>query len=250
MDASERWPRRLLLFRHAESSGNVARDAAESGGRAWIEIADRDMDVGLSERGIEQARAVGEWLGRSDSPTPDVIIASPYRRAADTATVALEASALSVPMVLDERLREREFGVLDRLTKQGILERYPEEAEARSRVGKFYYRPPSGESWCDVALRVRSAIDTIAREHAGATVVVVAHQVVILMFRYVLEHLSEAEVLAIGAEAELLNCSITSYSVDPRAQSHMRLDEYNAAIALEKEDAPLTREADVPLAPR
>jgi 2,3-bisphosphoglycerate-dependent phosphoglycerate mutase len=250
LPVSGRWPRELLLVRHGESAGNVARDAAEAAGAPWIEIVDRDMDVPLSERGVEQAQALGHWLARPETPDPAVIVASPYRRASETARVALESGALDVPVVLDERLREREFGILDRLTKRGITERYPEEAEARARVGKFYYRPPNGESWCDVALRVRSAIDTISREYADERVLVIAHEVVILMFRYVLERLTESQVLAVGAQTQLLNCSITAYAPDPDVPSDMRLVSYNTSVALEEDDAPITRESDVPLAPR
>ncbi len=250
MTAPGRWPSELLLVRHGESAGNVARDAAEASGAPWIEIAERDQDVALSDRGVEQSQALGHWLTERRDARPAVAVASPYRRAADTAHIALGASRLDIPIVLDERLREREFGVLDRLTKRGITERFPDEAQARARVGKFYYRPPSGESWCDVALRVRSALDTISREYADERVLIVAHQVVILMFRYVLEHLTEAEVLAIGSEVELLNCSVTSYVFDPSSSFGMRLDAYNTAVALEQDDAPITREPDVPVAPR
>jgi broad specificity phosphatase PhoE len=244
-----RWPRELLLVRHGESAGNVARDLAEASGLPWIDIPDRDMDVALSPNGVEQARALGKWLGRRDE-APAVIVTSPYRRAVDTAREALRSCDATIPVVLDERLREREFGVLDRLTKAGITERYPEEAEARSRVGKFYYRPPSGESWCDVAFRVRSVLDTISREHPDESVMIVAHQVVILMFRYVLERLTEAEVLAIGAEAELVNCSVTSYRPDPEPPHGLRLIAYNTAVALREDDAPITKEPDVAVAPR
>jgi len=246
---SAQWPRELVLVRHGESAGNVARDAAEASGGLWIDIAERDMDVALSPNGVEQAQALGHWLAARDE-RPAVIVTSPYRRAADTVEVALHAGDLHIPVVLDERLREREFGVLDRLTKVGITDRYPEEAEARARLGKFYYRPPSGESWCDVALRVRSALDTISREHPDESVMIVAHQVVILMFRYVLERLGEAEVLAIGREAELFNCSVTSYRPEPAPPFGLRLVSYNTAVALRQDDAPLTREPDATVAPR
>ena len=49
-----RWPSRLLLVRHGESAGNVARDAAQAAGLTRIDIADRDADVPLSSRGIER----------------------------------------------------------------------------------------------------------------------------------------------------------------------------------------------------
>src|SRR5690349_11608744 len=57
-----RWPDRLLLVRHGESAGNVARDAAHAAGQARIDIAGRDADVPLSERGKVQSAALGRWL--------------------------------------------------------------------------------------------------------------------------------------------------------------------------------------------
>ena len=47
--------------------------------------------------------------------------------------------------IVDERLREKEFGILDRLTKLGIEQKHPDQAATRSLVGKFYFRPPAGE---------------------------------------------------------------------------------------------------------
>src|SRR5690606_19155217 len=137
-----RWPAELLLVRHGESAGNVARDLAEAGGLSVIDIAERDMDVDLSERGERQAEALGAWIAERSGGPPTVVLAAPSVRARRAAELAVEASGLDVPVLLDERLREREFGVLDRLTKAGIVERYPEQAELRARVGKFYHRPP------------------------------------------------------------------------------------------------------------
>src|SRR5688572_4879383 len=62
MSRTEGWPASLLLVRHAESLGNLAREAAEQSGAGFIDIAERDMDVDLSERGERQARAMGRWL--------------------------------------------------------------------------------------------------------------------------------------------------------------------------------------------
>ncbi len=252
MPRSERWPASLLLVRHGESAGNVARDQAEASGAAWIDIAERDMDVVLSELGARQADAVGHWLADRAQARPTVALTSPYVRACNTATIALEAAGLDIELAVDERLREREFGVLDRLTKRGIEERFPDQAQARARIGKFYHRPPGGESWCDVALRVRSALETMAREHAGEDVLVVAHQVVILMFRYVLEQLTEQEILAIGRGEELANCSVTTFVHDPglRGRGGMRLERFNEAVALRQAGEPVTREPDAPVAPR
>jgi broad specificity phosphatase PhoE len=245
-----RWPELLLVARHGESAGNVARDAAEGSGAPEIDIAERDMDVGLSDLGVEQARALGKWLAEP-AHHPTVVLTSPYVRARRTAEVAIEAAGVDVDLVGDERLREREFGALDRLTHRGIEERFPDEAEARARIGKFYHRPPGGESWCDVGLRVRSLLDTVSREYGGETVLVVAHQVVIHMFHYVIEHLDESQILAASRERELANCSITSFVHDPDLGRHggMRLDRYDDVVALVQEGTPTTAEPDEPSAP-
>ncbi len=240
------WPTRLVLVRHAESVGNLARDVAEANGEALIDIATRDMDVPLSPRGERQAAELGEWLAENTSPA--VVYSSPYVRAAATAGIASAALESNVSVVLDERLREREFGVLDRLTRVGIEARFPDEAAARGRVGKFYYRPPGGESWCDVALRVRSFLDTAGREHAGEEVVVVAHEVVVYLFRYVLERLTEAEVLGLGRSTDLANCSVTEYvlGTDGQGSDSLELVAFNRVPGA----VPVTVEPDVPRAPR
>ena len=119
-----RWPELLLIARHGESAGNVARDAAEGSGAAEIEIAERDMDVDLSELGQQQARALGAWLAEPER-RPTVVLSSPYVRARRTAELAVEDAGIDVEIVGDERLREREFGALDRLTHAGIARALP-----------------------------------------------------------------------------------------------------------------------------
>src|SRR5687768_3868285 len=133
-----RWPRRLWIVRHGESIGNVARQAAMDAGLPEINIDHRDIDVPLSALGEEQAIALGRWFGRhSAEGTPEVVLASPYRRAQRTAELIAEHGGFAkAEFSLDERLREKEFGVLDRLTTSGILERYPEQARFRSLLGK------------------------------------------------------------------------------------------------------------------
>jgi broad specificity phosphatase PhoE len=246
----DRWPKTLQLVRHGESCGNIARDSAESAGLAMIDIAERDMDVPLSDRGRDQAAALGRWLADLGRKHPTVVVSSPYVRAQQTARIALDSAGLNeLDVVVDERLREREFGVLDRLTKLGIEERFPGEAEARRRVGKFYHRPAGGESWCDVALRVRSALDSLTREHGGEQLLIVAHQVVILMFRYVLERMTEQEILAIDREFQMANCSVTTYVHDPRVGrgGGMRLECFDETIHLADAGAAVTAEPDSPL---
>ena len=113
------WPQGLWVVRHGESAGNVARDLAEEQMLERIDIAQRDTDVPLSALGERQAAALGRWTAEQDD-RPTVVWVSPYVRAQETARIALEAGGLDLPVRVDERLREREFGVLDGLTRKGI----------------------------------------------------------------------------------------------------------------------------------
>src|SRR4051794_16801826 len=136
VSTTARWPRELFLVRHGESAGNVARDLAESSGEEWIDIADRDMDVPLSDRGIEQAQALGSWLQDLGPRAPAVALASPYRRAADTAKAAIAAAGPETPVGPDGRLRGRGVGVLHPPTHKGVLAPPPNEAGAPGPGGE------------------------------------------------------------------------------------------------------------------
>ena len=140
---------------------------------------------------------------------------------------------------LDERLREKEFGLLDRLTKHGIREKYPELAKQRSHVGKFYFRPPGGESWCDVILRLRSLTEMLTREHGGQRVLVVAHQVIVNCLRYLLEDLDEEQILAIDRLGDVPNCGLTSYRLDA-TRGRLQPDLVNFIAPLLEAGAPVT----------
>lgn len=248
----QRWPERMWIVRHGESAGNVARDAAMRAGLAHIALEGRDVDVPLSPQGEVQSKALGRWFAaETEHLRPEVVICSPYLRAQMTGELIRQANGLSLAagqsFIVDERLREKEFGMLDRLTSTGIAQHYPEQAEARRLLGKFYYRPPSGESWCDVILRLRSALDTISIHHGGRRVLVLTHQVVVLCLRYLIENLSEETILAIDREGDIANCGITEYRFAPGAglDGGLMLHRYNFVAPLEEAGAPVTSEPDV-----
>ena len=253
---SSAWPARLWIVRHGQSAGNVARDHAHANGLGEIDLDLRDVDVPLSPLGHEQSRALGVWFAAMPTDErPTVVLSSPYVRARQTAEAIAAAGGLAggasgepEALCVDERLREREFGVLDRLTSRGIEARFPDQAEARRRLGKFYHRPPGGESWCDVILRLRAALDTLSLHHRGERVLVVGHQVVVLCLRYLLEGLTEAEVLAIDAEGDVANCGVTTYAAGPGRG--MTLQGYNFVAPLERMGAPLTSAPDVAVGAR
>jgi broad specificity phosphatase PhoE len=220
-NGAARWPSRLWIVRHGQSSGNLARDRATAEGLARIDLTHRDVDVPLSDLGREQAGALGRWFASAhEVGRPDVILSSPYVRAIQTAELFRDAGgcASDLKICSDERLREKEFGILDGLTVRGIKEIHPDQAEFRALLGKFYHRPPGGESWVDVIFRLRALLDTISLHYAGRRVMIVAHQVVVLCLRYVIENLSEGEILAIDKRGDVANCAITEYRHDPADQ--------------------------------
>jgi broad specificity phosphatase PhoE len=143
-------------------------------------------------------------------------------------------------------LREKEFGILDGLTTLGVANVFPEQAEFRRLLGKFYHRPPGGESWCDVILRLRSVLDTISLHYAGKRVMIFTHQVVVLCMRYILETLDEAQILDIDRQGDVANCAITEYRFDP-SEGHdglLVLERYNVTAPMERDATPVTSAPD------
>ena len=248
--ASARWPERMWIVRHGQSAGNIARDHAEANGITLIELEHRDADVPLSTLGVRQAHALGAWMaGLPVNEQPQIVLVSPYVRARQTAQAVCDAvGQAQVRMIVDERLREKEFGVLDRYTRSGIAATFPELAEQRRLVGKFYFRPPGGESWCDVILRLRGVVGDLQQSHAGARVLIVGHQVIVNCMRYLLEGLDEQAILGIDRAADVPNCGVTAYRVSADGAG-LELETANfVSPALAHE--PCTDEPDAPAGAR
>jgi broad specificity phosphatase PhoE len=226
----------LLLVRHGESEGNVAAAEANATGAEEIDVPAREADVRLSELGRQQATALGAALVATGRP--DLVSCSPYLRARETARLALEAAGMPLPMNVDERLRDRELGVLDRLTEAGVVARYPEEHARRRWQGKFYHRPAGGESWADVALRLRGWLSDVNAEAAGARVLVVCHDVVIVLLRYLCEGLDEEAVLDLARTTPVRNAALGR--LVRAADGHWVVREYDAVEHLRAAGLPVT----------
>ena len=234
-------PSAVFLVRHGESMGNVADAQAQASGAGRLELDVRDPDVPLSDTGRAQATALGRWLARlPEDERPTAVMSSPFTRALTTAQLAVHGLDLRVRT--DERLRERDFGAFDGMTGAGIRAQYPDEAGRRDLLGKFYYRPPGGESWADVALRIRSLLATEALRHDGERLLLVAHQAVIMVFRYVLEELTEQELLDVDKREQVANASVTRYEAG--AGGHLELAAFNLVDHLVAEDEDITEEPD------
>ena len=232
-------PTELLLVRHGESVANVAASAAEAEGALEIAVDRRDADVELSDAGQEQAHALGRWLGGEAAPVS--AWSSPFLRASSTAHLALAEAGLDLPLRIDERLRDRDLGIADRLTTSGFSARYPDEAARREWHGKFYYRPPGGESWTDLALRMRSFLDHLDAVAPTGPAVLFCHDAVVLITRYVCEGLSERELLDIGASTPVANASVTRLI---RGDDGWSVERFSSTEHLERTGAPVTRHDD------
>lgn len=116
-------------------------------------------DIPLSPRGEEEAKALSA-LGLS----PDVILSSPFLRARQTAEAIAGGR---VPILLDKRLREREFGDFE-----GTDCGRPDGRKYRRNVTLKY---PGGESYLDVAARIYAFLDEIKQRYAEKTVLLVSH---------------------------------------------------------------------------
>jgi broad specificity phosphatase PhoE len=235
-------PQVLWLVRHGESMGNLADAQAQRAKAGRLELDVRDPDVPLSDTGRSQAEALGKWLAElPEDERPTAALSSPFNRALTTAQLA--TAGLDLRVRTDERLRERDFGAFDGMTGAGIREHYPDEAKRRDVLGKFYYRPPGGESWADVALRIRSVLATEGLRYDCERLLVVAHQAVIMVFRYVLEELTEQELLEVDREEQVANASLTRY--DRNAPGNLTLTTFNEVEHLTDEAEEVTEEPDV-----
>lgn len=117
-------------------------------------------------------------LARLDShlPRDAVLVSSDLSRAVSTAD-ALGPQRERLPHRTD--LREFHFGEWDGMKFDDVADRDPELSRAFwDEPGDI--RAPGGESWNDVAARVRPVVTGLTQSHAGRDIVIVAHIGVIL----------------------------------------------------------------------
>ncbi|MBX4937329.1 histidine phosphatase family protein [Rhizobium binae] len=174
---------RLFLVRHGESLGNIDERAYRRFG---------DHNVPLTQWGYRQALEAGGVIAAylQAPPSPELVKLqvwySPFLRTRQSKDALLEALPTGVVGDIreDYLLREQDFGLFTEIydhaeRKQKFPEEFEKWARLRSNSGKFYARPPDGESRADVAQRVRLFLQTVMRdaENDDHNVVIVGHGV-------------------------------------------------------------------------
>jgi broad specificity phosphatase PhoE len=169
-----RRPKRLILLRHGESVGNVDKAVYQT---------IPDHRLGLSAVGQEQALKAGDAIARLVGGGRVGVFVSPFLRTQQTCAHVL--SRLNPDQVAwvrqDPRLREQEWGNFQRTRESAKI------LGERERVGRFYYRFPTGESGADVYDRVSSFFVALFRQFDGPvappeTILIVSHGLMMRFF--------------------------------------------------------------------
>lgn len=148
---------RIVLVRHGETELTAQRRYSGRG------------DVPLSATGQQQAAAAAR---RVAGLRPDRVVTSPLSRCRATADAVAQAAG-GVPVTVEPEFIECDFGVWEGLTFADVRERYPAELDAW--LASTSVAPPKGESFQQVAKRVRGAVGRLQQAYEGETVVVVSH---------------------------------------------------------------------------
>ncbi|MER5426143.1 bifunctional RNase H/acid phosphatase [Streptosporangium roseum] len=148
----------LLLLRHGETPLSVERRFSGLG------------DPELTPNGIAQAEAAAARLSREPYGI-QVVVSSPLKRARATAEIV--AARLGLEVIVEEGLREADFGDWEGHTFTEIQRRWPDALAAW--LADPSAAPPGGESFGVAARRVQATGDRLVERYEGRTVLAVSH---------------------------------------------------------------------------
>jgi broad specificity phosphatase PhoE len=212
-------PALLVVVRHGQSLRNTfdLHRGVDEIPTAALEIPDHLIP--LTDEGERQAAATGDGLGR-DFGRFDYVFHSPWLRTTQTAELIERRLPERAKMRRSVFLTEQTFGELDSALWPREMDRYlaaRRRFEMRREIaGRFYSRPPDGESWADVCLRTHQFLGSIFRpETRDAKVLVVTHGVTQQTFRYHLEHPTEDELVEEYERDRSRNCGAGAYAWTP-----------------------------------
>jgi probable phosphoglycerate mutase len=188
-------PTELILIRHGETDWN-----------AQVRIQGH-IDEPLNARGLAQATALGR---RFHNERIDAVYSSDLQRAHRTASVLVDGRALEV--VVDARLRERHLGVLEGLTRDEAMARFPNAWEVFT-ARRAEVPLEAGEKLGDFFRRAVQALSELAVRHRGGRVVIVTHGGVLDVAR----RYATALPLEATRDFPILNASVNTLIVNAAA---------------------------------
>jgi probable phosphoglycerate mutase len=214
----------MVLIRHGESLATQSRTLA--GYRSC---------KGLTELGRTQAARLRDRLARSGEISADVLVASNFARAIETAEIIAPALGGLSP-IIDPGVGEHDPGpICDGLTFKQFVERFGDERDWEDPYRDNF---TGGETISAFHHRVATALHDIASVHAGKCVVVACHGgVVDVAFRSFLR-----APIAGNFELHTLNTSVTSF--ERLGSTKWKLERYNDSAHLEGLPAESPRASD------
>ena len=155
---------RLVLVRHGESNVTVQRI-----------IGGPRTCTGLSDLGRQQAERLRDRWASTGEVEADVLIASQYPRAYETAQIVAPALG-DLPIVRDDGWGEHEPGpVCDGMSYQAFVDTYPDLSSRWDVHDPFATTFPEGETVAAFQFRVGSTVRRTLDQHEGRTIVVACH---------------------------------------------------------------------------
>ena len=150
---------KIFIFRHGQTTFN--RDRIFCG---W-------MDPDLTEDGIKECEQIAERL---KSVKPTKAYTSDLKRAQHTLSIVLDDRKDKIPIIIDPRIKERNYGDLNGTSKTKTEKEHPKEYLLWHR--SYDVRPPGGESLKDTEKRVLSFLkDTLPTLKKDDVVFISAH---------------------------------------------------------------------------
>lgn len=210
-------PDQLVFVRHGESEGNVALNNAKKGDESFYTekfIKQPGRQWRLTDEGQKQAKHAGKWIRENLGDDFFRYYVSPYVRTRETAAYLELANA---EWKISRRLRERDYGDVSATPKSKLKDLFPHNDQMRM-IDFLYWRPVGGESMADVQQRVREFFDTLHRECAEKSVLVVTHGEFMNAAWAELEYLSDEDWDQLGStpDKKINNCHIHVFTrIDP-----------------------------------
>jgi probable phosphoglycerate mutase len=147
----------VTMIRHGETEWNVAMRLQGN------------QDSNLTERGTKQAELVAEALSRKYF---NVFISSDQGRAVKTSNIINKYHNLNI--IFTEKLRERNFGIMEGMTREEIAVKFPEVHKGYLKR-KSEYQIPEGESLAQLYSRVTEVLKNIIDKYKGNKILIVTH---------------------------------------------------------------------------